>query len=46
MFWISDVTLHLKHHVRLIKSPSLFQKVADRLYGVYKVHGNYGRVFR
>ncbi|MGH0152256.1 UNVERIFIED_CONTAM: hypothetical protein FKN15_048917 [Acipenser sinensis] len=21
-------------------------KVADRLYGVYKVHGNYGRVFR
>lgn len=24
----------------------LFQRVADRLYGVYKVHGNYGRVFR
>lgn len=22
------------------------QRVADRLYGVYKVHGNYGRVFR
>lgn len=28
-------------------SPRLFiQRVADRLYGVYKVHGNYGRVFR
>lgn len=25
---------------------SLIQRVADRLYGVYKVHGNYGRVFR
>ncbi|CAI9175662.1 unnamed protein product [Rangifer tarandus platyrhynchus] len=24
----------------------LTQRVADRLYGVYKVHGNYGRVFR
>lgn len=48
---ISDVTFHLKcqtaeiWHWALI-SPSLFQKVADRLYGVYKVHGNYGRVFR
>lgn len=31
----------LRKHLSL-----LFQRVADRLYGVYKVHGNYGRVFR
>ena len=23
----------------------LLQKLADRLYGIHKIHGNYGRVF-
>ncbi|KAB1283160.1 Sorting nexin-4, partial [Camelus dromedarius] len=29
----------------IVSFKRLFQRVADRLYGVYKVHGNYGRVF-
>uniref|UniRef100_A0A3B5L814 PX domain-containing protein n=1 Tax=Xiphophorus couchianus TaxID=32473 RepID=A0A3B5L814_9TELE len=35
------------HHwdVLYYNSFSLLQRVADRLYAVYKVHGNYGRVF-
>ena len=23
----------------------LFQRMADKLYGIHKIHGNYGRVF-
>lgn len=44
-YGISNVDYKRLHLRRLITFP-FSQRVADRLYGVYKVHGNYGRVFR
>uniref|UniRef100_A0A8D3C0E4 PX domain-containing protein n=1 Tax=Scophthalmus maximus TaxID=52904 RepID=A0A8D3C0E4_SCOMX len=46
--FLTDVTLkHYSDDLNTIISQLLRvrAKVADRLYGVYKVHGNYGRVF-
>uniref|UniRef100_A0A2K6G7Y7 Sorting nexin 4 n=1 Tax=Propithecus coquereli TaxID=379532 RepID=A0A2K6G7Y7_PROCO len=41
-FDLADSRLKALNATFRVKNPD---KVADRLYGVYKVHGNYGRVF-
>lgn len=48
--WTSELELFVhwfeSDFIVLFACLYVFQRVADRLYGVYKVHGNYGRVFR
>ncbi|XP_076008473.1 sorting nexin-4-like isoform X2 [Genypterus blacodes] len=42
---VYETGFQAKADSRLRALSATFRRVADRLYGVYKVHGNYGRVF-